>query len=167
MIWTFAFVMLAAQPGPAVLAIGSCAAERTTPVDRQNLTAVVQQAQSPTPALIERLRGNLASCTPANAAPPGDGTVAAITIIAHEVLGRNLAAGGLDPELIGRWFERQGDALKTNLQVTQEQGEALGRDLIAAGATEASVSANSGQIGGYLGTLIMIERLRRGLPPTQ
>ncbi len=167
MISTFAALLLAAQPGPALLAIGSCAAGRTSAADRQSVTTSLQDGSPPSAGLIERIGGHVVSCTPANGAASGDAMVAAATYISRDEMARQLSRAGVDPKLVDRWFARQSEAVKTGLELTEEQGEAWGRALIAEGAPETAVHANPQPLGSYIASLIVLERLGRGLPGTE
>lgn len=163
MILSIAAALFAAQPGAASLAIGSCAADRMSAADRQIVAAGVQQGGAPEPALVERMLRHVASCTPANGQASGDAVASAATLIVNAEIGRDLSRSGVDPKLVERFHAEQSDSVKIVQELTPAQEEALLRGLIARGAPEAAVFANPEKIGGYLGTLIVLERIRRGL----
>lgn len=164
MIVTFAAALLSMQSGAAPLATGSCAAERTAASDRQSMASALRQGTAPAPAVTNRIRDHLADCTPAGTEATNDALLAAVSYIGRDEIGRDLSSSGVDPQIIDRWFERQSDAIKINWKVTEAQGDEFGRQWIAAGAPAAAVEANAEKIGGYFATLVILERLRRGLP---
>lgn len=165
MILTVVAAILAAQPTPDVLADGSCAANRLSAADRQSVLASVQ-GQASSPDVITRLLGHVDSCN-SDSAVFGEAFVATIAYVVRDAKGRDLRARGVDPQLIDDLFDRQDAASKINSQPSEEQGREWGRQLVAAGAPEAVIHTHSTLVGEYMSTLIIIERLRRGLPAGQ
>lgn len=161
---TFAAALAVAQPGAPLLEIGSCAADRTSAVDRQLITILLTRNLGDRTA-IQRLREQVVGCSPGNGDVTNDAVVAAGYLVVRGEFGRMLSRGGVDAKLVDRWFQRTSAAIQTTRSGAFEQLGALTRELIAAGAPEASVNANLAAIRHYLDALVKLERIRRGLTP--
>lgn len=168
MILTFAAALLAAQSPPQSLAIGSCVAERTSAADRQSAIATIQQGQETEPALAARLKEHVTRCTSAGEAEFGEAAAsAAVGYMLRAESGGELSRNGIDLQLVDRWFARQSETIKINPALPREQLRALVEELIEAGVPVAALEAHRHELGVYIGSLIVLERLRRGLSLAQ
>ncbi len=95
----------------------------------------------------------------------GPGFIAlAFSELARSALRGRLAAQGIDPALIESWFAAQDAA--TRIAIPDEaQGERVVLELNAAGVPMEALQQHAEMVGNYLATLIIPERVRRGLPP--
>lgn len=157
---------VAQSPGD-LLEIGECAARRVPAADRSGVAEALRAGRAPDQDLMGRVMSYVRRCTPRSEETNPVALTSAVAQIARVETGALLGRSGINTGVVDRWFSRQSNARKTNLAVTTEQGEAFARELIAAGLPEAPVTANATLIGGYIGTLIVIERIRQGMPPTQ
>lgn len=166
MIATLPALLLAMQAAGNAIAIGDCAAGRTSAVDRQVAAASLREGRSPEQAIVGRMTQNIQSCA-AGAQAPADALTVAMARVAQIETGAELGRLGIDTRLVDRWFQRQSDARRTNLRISAQEGEAMARELIAGGVPAGPLNAHAAKVGNFVGTLIIIERVRRGLPATE
>ncbi len=166
MIATLTALLLAIQPASNAITIGECAAGRTPAVDRQGVAGSLREGRSPEQALVGRMVQHVESCA-AGAQAPVDALTVAMARVAQIEMGAELGRLGIDTRLVDRWFQRQGNARRTSLRITAQDGEAMGQELIAGGVPAGPLNAHPAKVGNYVGTLIIIERVRRGLPATE
>jgi hypothetical protein len=154
--------LLAVQPSPTALTVGTCAAAALSQTDRAHLSASVHEGSTPEAAVSDRLVAQLRRC--AGGQMPPEAVAGALAEATRTETRRELRDGGVDTALLERWFEGQSEAVRTDLSAFQERLMTVEVDqLTAMGLSEATLTANAKQIGGYAAALIVIERLRRGM----
>lgn len=138
-----------------------CAADRTSPADRQTLTAAMRANAPLDQAIIERIRGHVLAC--AGSAASTDVAEATLARIIGAELQTMLNAAGIDMRIVDRWFDAQDASFRTDPNVTPEEGAAMAEGLVRAGIPIQAVERHGLMIGNYLGTRIAMERARRGM----
>ena len=76
-----------------------------------------------------------------------------------------LDQAGISVGLIDSWFDAQPRDIQTMGQMNELVGEQVVRHLVGEGVPLANVEANAMQIGLYVGSRMMIERIAAGLGP--
>lgn len=87
----------------------------------------------------------------------------AVTSVFQEEGTARLVAAGIDPERVTRWFRAQGDELRLDLAMSEAAGERLAEALIKEGVSPQVLEANGAAIGLLYSSLVLRERLDRGL----
>lgn len=88
----------------------------------------------------------------------------AFTTLAGEALRGRLAAREIDPAIVDAWYAGQDETTRIEYP-DQAAGERMVIELAAAGVPLAALEAHGTLLGNYLATLIIPERIGRGLPP--
>jgi hypothetical protein len=164
MIFTLTAALLAVQSQATPVTVGACAAARTTAADRQNVSTNVQAGRAPDQPTFDRLRASIRGCS--SGTPHASSIPSAVAQVAQAEMRRDLTQRGVDTGIVDRWYAGQSDAIKTDSNVLQQQAEMVVRGLIDGGLPEAQLNPNAQLIGSYIGTLIVVERIRRGMSPT-
>lgn len=92
-------------------------------------------------------------------------TQLSVAVVLGEAAETRLGQAGISTQRIDQWFEAQNETVRTNPEMAASDTGRLVRTLMESGVPLEKVEAHGVQIGLYLGSLIMIERVERGLPP--
>lgn len=167
MIASSALALLAATQAVVGLDDASCVFDGLSAAERSTLSAAAQVNRDPPQAVGERLESLTEACGQARGWSPdaaGNAVALALSMVIIDDAGESLARGGVDPEMIEAWFERQPDAQRTNMEISPQDGERIIEALMQAGVPLSTLNAQGERIGAYVAALIMIERIVRGLP---
>ncbi len=153
--------MQPASPGAGL----ECAREVTSAADREAMAdALSDRAASPFP---EEVGLRLRACAERAGHNAETGrafmTVTFVTFAGEALRGR-LAARSIDPDIVDTWYAGQNGATRIEYP-DQAAGERMVLDLAAAGVPMAALEEHGTMLGNYLATLIIPERIARGLPP--
>ncbi len=88
----------------------------------------------------------------------------AFTTLAGEALRERLAARDIDPAIVDGWYAGQDETARIEYP-DAAASERMVLDLAAAGVSMEALEAHGAILGNYLATLIIPERIARGLPP--
>ncbi|MBX3561797.1 MAG: hypothetical protein KF780_08285 [Sphingomonas sp.] len=155
---------LAMQPVSPMAGL-DCAREVVSPAEREAMAdALLNRAPSPFP---EEMGLRLRACGERAGHDAGTGRafmMVAFTALAGEALRGRLAARNIDPAIVDAWYARQNGT--TRIEYPDEAAaERMLLELQAAGVPMAALDEHGTMLGNYLATLIIPERVARGLPP--
>jgi hypothetical protein len=128
---------------------------------------LLEGGTGPSNAALKPLEQSVETCstrnawTQAHAASVGGLAVASLMGGAAEEL---LKEAGVPGDAIRKWLAAEPEAVQTRLEMAQSDAERLADALQAGGIAKEKVAAAGSAIGIYLGSLIVFERARRGLP---
>lgn len=155
---------LALQPASPDAGL-DCARAAVSPAEREAMADVLTAGSGePFP---EAVGLRLRQCGESAGHDAGTGrafmTVAFVTLAGEALRGR-LAARGIDPAIVDAWHTGRDGAARIEYP-DEAGGERMVLDLAAAGVPMAALEQHATMLGNYLATLIIPERIGRGLPP--
>jgi len=145
----------------------ACVLATTTEADRTAIFSGVRQGQIAN-STVDRIGAQAHVCAERFGWNDTRGiamTAAAMATVARQGLTGLLAGRQIDTVIIDRWFERQGEDMRTTPDIDQRRGEIIVNGLTEAGIpVDRLVGADGESVGNYVATLIILERVRLGLP---
>jgi hypothetical protein len=91
------------------------------------------------------------------------GVLAFASIMGEQSRAR-LGRAGIDPRLVVAWFDARSPEARVDPQITDAVSDELIAHLVAAGTSRNLIDAQADNIGALAASLMMIERVGRGLP---
>jgi len=162
-----ALSVLAAAPALATpRQDGACLVNRLAPADRPAIVADTLAGNSQ--GTVARLDRPMEACSAgqdwAGARRAAAAAFAIGLVVSGEMRGR-LAAHGIDPGAIDRWFARQSDEFRTTAFTTMSGAdlEAAFATMVGHEVTAAAMESEGANIGSYVSALVIMERIDRGL----
>lgn len=157
-----AFVTLSVALLMQAQSVDECASARTSESDRHALTASLLTGRAVDEAVVDRLLASWTACAGGlTLTESAIGSVAAT--VAGVELRRDLAAVGIDPDRVARWFAAQPDARRITPVLTVAAGNEALDGIAATGVDRALADRHSMLIGAYVASLVIIERGKRRL----
>jgi hypothetical protein len=164
--FAFAALLLASPAVASPQEDAACIVARLSAADVA--TVVDESLTGGSTEIIARLTPPLNACSAGQDWTPdrrADATAYTIGVVGRTVLGRRLAARGVDSAALDRWFARQDLEFRTT--AFMGMGEAALATVIQSLADHevpaAKLESEGQMIGGYLAALVIMERIERGL----
>ena len=143
----------------------TCLVGRLTPADVEAIVGRTMAGNSN--ETVSRLAGPMEACSGGNWTPDRRANAAAyvIGLVTRRTLGERLGANGVEVAALDRWFARQSDAFRTTAFVSMSEAdlEAAFATMVGHEVTADAMERNGESIGGYVGALVIMERIGRGL----
>jgi hypothetical protein len=152
------------QSGSADL---DCILNRVPRAEQARIGASVQSTQGngPPSQILQRANDTCAQQGGWDADYSRGMTILSLSAILGSHAAADLGRVGISTELIDHWLDRQSDQIRTDINAASAAATNLVEELAAAGVPMAALEEHGHTIGVYLGSLVMIERTGRGLPP--
>jgi len=160
-----AALLLASPAAAAPLEDATCLVGRLSPADVETIVGTTTAGGST--ETLARLRGPLEACSAGNWSRDrqADAAAYAIGLVTRDTLRERLGASGVDAAALDRWFARQSDAFRTTAFVSMSDADmdAAFATLVGHEVSAEAMERNGRTIGGYVGALVIMERIGRGL----
>jgi hypothetical protein len=159
------WLALALVQAPTAAELG-CVLATASESDRAGIDAGVRRGQIDE-AIVERVATQAHVCAERfgwDEPRGGAMTAAAMVTVARQALAADLAGRGIDPGIVDRWFAGQSEEMRTTYEIDDARGAAIVRGLALQGIPGDRLDSHGEMVGQYLGTLIVLERVRLRLP---